>query len=64
MLESVPGTIQYLAVSVTFLDQGNNGSLWWGLNSLLTDNKSEALLTVPRRGPQRVMKKRSENLIK
>jgi len=51
MLESVPGTIQYLAVSVTFLDQGNNGSLWWGLNSLLTDNKSEALLTVPRRGP-------------
>ena len=52
MLESVPGTNQYLAMRLKFLAQGNDGNLCWGLNSQLTgdhDYESDALPTAPRR---------------
>jgi len=35
MLESVPGTNQYLAIRVKFLAQGNDRGLRWGSSSWL-----------------------------
>ena len=42
-LETIPGTNQYSAMKVNYLAQWNNGSLWLGSNSRLTDYESDAL---------------------
>jgi len=36
MFKCVPVTNQYLAMGIMFLDEGKNGSVWWGSNSRLT----------------------------